>query len=334
MKTCAIRSILVCCLALSFSACGVLNLLMPNRPTTGRLEIIVYSQFVADKLADDPTATVQSVVDQNNLNQYSLVRIAGLGTEYHIGDRYGIISLSDVPLGTYTVHPLFMASSLDQSVTVTAGTKKTMTIVLPRVICHGYLVQSSFEDSAVRQAIAAGLERSEILTAANLEDATVLMTVLPTAFRADGRYSPDELIEGAIPDTIAGDTPLTFSLSYDDNAYHPAVAATIKAQLEAYHAVGEVELNPLTWVALTALYSAGSNYDLARIGWSFTSNNPVPFLQRIFTATGYAGADYTMLSQQIDTALAAGDATGYLELVELLHTLLVDKGLFIPLFQQ
>jgi ABC-type transport system substrate-binding protein len=307
------------------------------KPKNGILIVNLYSQTIQD-FASSSGLSFESWIEENGVELASLIRVHGLDSEYYISDKYGRITISNVPPGSYTIHPLFMSTDHDLEVQVVSGGTTTRTIIMPDIVIQGYLVNACFQNADFRRALSVGLDRQAILTVLGWEYQPVY-TALPTMFNHDGLTlvtQIEEDVEAAV-ELFGAATNQEFSLKYNvnDSGTNASLASQIKATWVTYATVGNVALDEADdWASFVHDVYDNHNYQIARFGWSFDTNNPVAFLLRILGDSTHASATYSVLVTGLEAAQANLDIDTLLSLIDEANTLILEEGLFIPVYER
>ncbi len=304
-----------------------------SKPQNGNLVITLYCQSIQDSLTERTISLEQWVID-NQVELASLIYIEGLGPEYYIGDENGRIIISDVPPGTYTVHPVFMSTEHDITVQVVDEKTTARTIIIPDILIQGYLVHTGFMDANFRKALSVGIKREDILT--TLEwDYQPVYTALPTMFYQDGMYTNTGVVENAEAATtlFGATTAQNFTLKHNTSEAHASLASQIISQWGDYDAVGTITTSVTDWEIFTNEVYELHDYEVARFGWVFDSNNPLVFLRQIFDRTEYTSDAYSALVAEVEEIQSDMDAEAFLSYIDEFHTMILDEGLFIPIYE-
>lgn len=159
--------------------------------------------------------------------------------------------------------------------------------------------------------------------------------MLPSGFLHDGLDLTSAFTETGT--ALSGAPAGGFAITYNTNDAHQAIANEIINQwgLDA----GTVSTEDITFEDLNSLI-ASQNYDVARSGWIMDANNPISFLKLIFDSTGYTSTDYetiiAALEQAREDALAGTDYLSledFIDYTDQLHSIIIDQGLAIPLYE-
>jgi hypothetical protein len=299
---------------------------------SGTLKIIVYGQNVQNSI--DGGQTLEQVVDGMGTPLESLVRIIGLTPEYYMADQYGRITINNVPTGTYTIHPVFMNSSFDRTVTVPKAVTVSETIVLPTIQVETRLLSASWQTADIRKGLAAALLRADLLAVANPEPIKqACYKALPSDFSGDGLTLTALTENGSLANSLLPQSPISFTMKYNTNVYHTAVGNALKTRWETFDGIQTIMLEEHDWTTyLDTILNIG-NFDVARFGWGFSSNNPLVYFDRIMVYSGYSSTQSAALYFQLATAKAAGDVGAIMSLISQFHNLIMDEGLVIPLWE-
>jgi ABC-type transport system substrate-binding protein len=311
-------------------------------PGNGTIEITLYSEGVKTLIEDGTYDSVPALVDDWGISLASIVSIEGLpaeAPEYYMGDKYGVISIAEVPEGSYTVHPVFMTQSMDITAEATGDEIAEYEIIIPDLTIHGYMVRAGLEDADFHRAMAIGIDRSELLADAGLADSTdpaytELYSALPSGLFNDSLYTREEITESvSTAESLFNDrVPVDLTILYNTSDTNTAVANELGSQLDVYPEIGTVTVNGQIWRDYNLILAA-LDYHIARVGWSFDSNNPLAWIAYIFRTTGYSSTEYDELKADIEAAQESQDADTFLLYLNQIHSLLMDEGLFIPLYE-
>jgi ABC-type transport system substrate-binding protein len=307
------------------------------KPKNGTLIVNLYCQKIQNDAGSSGLA-FESWIDANGVELASLIRVHGLDPEYYISDKYGRITIANVPPGSYTIHPLFMSTDHDLEVQVVSGGTTTRTIIMPDVVIQGYLVNAGFQNAGFRRALSVGIDRESILTTLVWGHQPVY-AALPAMFYLDGFSPIASIVED--PDSavslFSDANELDFSLKYNQNeaGTNEPLAVQMKAQWETYDAVGTVTLDKAAdWTSFVTDVYDNHLYEVARFGWGFDTNNPVPFLRRIIDGSTHTSETYAAMVAGFEAAQANLDMEAFLSLIDEANTLILEEGLFIPVYEQ
>jgi basic membrane protein A len=301
---------------------------------SGILELSVYGQQ-AQNIMDTEGKTLEVIVDNWGTPLESLIRIVGLTPEYYMADRYGRLTIHDIAPGTYTIHPVFMNSNLDRSVTIPKVGTVSETIILPLMQVETRVVHATLHTVDIRRGLAAAIKRQELLSVAIPEpQKQACFAALPSSFSGDGLLltALEEDADKAAT-LLPTQNPISFTLRYNTNASHTEVGNALKTQWESFAGIDLVTLADYEWQQYldTILYTG--NFEIARFGWGFSSNNPLEYFERIMNFCGYSSAPGDYLISQLEAAKSAGDVAAIIDLVSEFHELVLDEGLVIPLWE-
>lgn len=298
---------------------------------TGTVKIHLYSENLKNHLDDGTYPDFDTMVETLDIELYSLVQIKGLTPEYYMGDKYGRITISNVPEGTYTVHPLFMNAANDIQVTVSELGPAQETILMPKNGTYGILVHSNFKTKEIRRALSIGISRADLLGDRAEPPA---YRILPAVFYTDGLFTSAAISESVSEaTTLLGGSSFDFTYIYNTSTNHQAVADYLKAKWESYANIGTVTLQELDWDTIQTTAYIDKNYEVVRFGWYSDSNNPYAFLEAIIDRTAYSSAELDQMTTELESALTAGDSEAFLDYLDRFHTLILDEGLFIPVYE-
>jgi len=317
-----VSSLLVC------SSCGFIEELFGGgEEALGSIELKVYAEGLDPGDLDeswnlDPIVTVTPAIHEKSV---------------FVGDGAGTISIADVPAGTYTLHALFLDNSLDITVTVSADTETTDTILVPTAGIDFFLINvnsdiPALRDPSVRLALSKAVDREAILTAAGVTR-NIARNLIPPQLLNDGIQSVISISESFddAEDMLSDMAQFDFELSYNDSDTSAAIAAALQGQLESLTAVGTVTLNSQVWG--DHLQNINSfNYDLARLGWALDSNNLLSFFDYLIGLTGYDDAGLNNLISQAQANIEDGDVQGYVSTVADIQNQLIDESIVIPVY--
>lgn len=265
------------------------------------------------------------------------------GQTLFVGDDEGYLRLSDVPAGSYTVHPLFAAESYDVTVQVQEGETTDEVVLTPDIGLYYFVFNTQsasvpeFGNAAVRKGFSVGTERQDLLTAIS-GDQTEAYTLLPPAFLNDGLSDSDltsvsEDREKANDYLDTGDTGVfDFEFLYNtvDDDTHKKIAEKWKQQMESLTNVGEV--TPVE-EALDTYLSLREQFDFqaARAGWLMDANNLSNYLKTLAEHSNYTNRGFTDLVTAADSALSNGSVDKYVTQVVAMHNHLIDNGVVLPI---
>lgn len=161
--------------------------------------------------------------------------------------------------------------------------------------------------------------------------------MIPSGLCNDGLGFSDYIIQSS--DVLSGSPPTPLTLTYNTSVKRQTQAEVIEAQWEAYNEVGEVTLESLEWSVFEEARQT-QNFYVIRFGWSLDANNPISFLKVIFDSTGYTSTEYenivAALEQAQEDALAGTDYLSldeFLDYADRLHSIIINQGLAIPLYE-
>ncbi len=302
----------------------------------GRFEIHLITQAIADELEGNPDALVDG-----GWELYSLLKISDLEQEFYIGNQQGVISVPNVPPGSYTVHPVFMGTDLDVNIEAVANEITRRTIVIPDMRLEYYAVNpESVTDARFRRELASALDRDAVM--ADITDETLtytsLYTLLPSAMLNDGLALNSSVVESG--SVLSGTAGKDLTISYNENSTHGEVAASIKSQWEECGDIGTITTSGMSWDSLSTLRD-NIDFEIIRSGWLMDSNNPIAFLKYLIEMVGFTSSEYNAIIAELEGAhadallnldyLSAADYIGY---TNQLHDLILDEGLVIPIYER
>jgi hypothetical protein len=275
--------------------------------------------------------------DESNIKPIVQVEPAIGGKQLFVGDQAGLIHITDVPEGTYIIHPLHLPDSIDVSVDVVSGGVTTKKIKTPEsglvycVINTDSQVQE-LKNSSLRTALAQAVDRGAVLNSFS-SDKDAALNLLPEIFYHDGLEGLANVDESA--DENPGlDAPFSFELLYNDSAEsteNQSVAAALEEQWGDLSFVSDVTLNPQDWSTYQSKLDDPS-LETARAGWLLDSNNVLVFFQKLIDQANYENSTLTGLLDAAQGALDSGQIDEYTSTLILIHDHLIEHMVVIPLY--
>lgn len=290
----------------------------------GELKITSYAESVdEDTLGDD-----------SNIKPVIHVEPAIGGMRLFVGNQTGLIHITDVPEGTYTIHPLHLPDTYDVLVDVAPGEVTTRKIIIPQsglVYCviNTDSTVEELADSDVRMALAQAVDRNAVLDSFS-SDETPALNLLPALWYHDGLNGLTDVDVSSVEDPGL-DSPFSFNLLYNETPENQSVAQTLESQWEALSFVSEVSGESQDWN--TYLNSReGSSLHTARAGWLLDSNNILIYFQKLIEQSRYEDAALTQLINTAQSALDSDQVDEYTSTLVLIHDHLIEHMVVIPLY--
>lgn len=265
------------------------------------------------------------------------------GETLFVGDNEGYLRLTEVPAGSYTIHPLFADDSYNVTVQVQEGATTEEVILTPDTGLYYYIfnTQSStrpeFGSADVRKGLSAGTVRSDLLATIS-ENPTVAHTLLPPAFLNDGLSASD--LTSVTEDTTTADTLLSsgassefdfeFLYNTESNDTHRKIGEEWETQVDPLTNVGAltlVEESFDTYLSRREQF----NFEAARAGWVMDANNLSNYLKSLADHSNYSNQAFADLVSAAENALSNGNIAEYVTQVVAMHNHLIDNGVVLPI---
>lgn len=313
-------------------ACVLFTMSCEQGLETGSISLQVYSEAFTDPTTIETSYNLESIV---------VIDPAIDGQELFVGDGAGVIQISDVPTGSYDIHPAFSADSYDITIEVNAGETTEEMIMVPRMGLYYYIVNVSSDvtalaDSDVRTALSKAADRDAIVATVD-STLPVALDLLPPQLLYDGLSGLDQITEDqtAAETLLSGTSSFDFDLLYNQTSSnkHQTIATEFKSQMEALSAVGTVTLvsqDYSTWLDRMA----DGTFDVARMGWVLDANNPLNFFELLMSQSGYSSTTLDTLVTEAQDELDNGDLTAHAAKLVEIHDHLLDAMVVIPIYYE
>lgn len=265
-------------------------------------------------------------------------------SETVVTDALGWYDFGTVDAGIYTIKPRYMDSVSATEIVVGKGEAVTETILIPSITIAYYLFNGStapVDSRATRTILSKAIDRSAIITAVGGGSVvSPLVSLIPDGlsgtWSADAQQFTEDLTAAQ---TALGSGTIGLTISYNSNvdtSLNHAVATEVKAQWDVIDdsdsnsGTVTIDLNAMSWDAFLQLRDADKNFQVARGGWGYDSNNPLLMFK---VQVNIETPEYTDLLSDAQTALDNKDFADFEAGILALNDYLVDSCLIIPLYQ-
>lgn len=265
------------------------------------------------------------------------------GQTLFVGDSEGYLRLTDVPAGSYTVHPVFADASYDVTVQVQEGATTEEVVLTPDTGLYYYIfnTQSSnvpeFASADVRKGLSAGTVRRDLLDTIS-EDPTEAYTLLPPAFLNDGVSASDltsvtediSTADSLLGSGASGEFGFEFLYNTESNNTHKKIGEEWETQVDPRTNVGTITLVEESFETYLTRREQ-FNFEAARAGWVMDANNLSNYLKTLAEHSNYSNQAFTDLVAAADSALSSGNVDEYVTRVVAMHNHLIDNGVVLPI---
>ena len=285
------------------------------KPTTGTLKVRAYSESYTDPTTISASSPIDAILTVTQPDGSSKTMVT---------DHLGYLEIGTATPGTYTIQPRYLGSSTSQSFVVTAGQTTTGTMLIPQMGIEYYLLnpaKAPTNTKTTRLALAQAISRAAILSSVS-SSATVAYSTISPLLSGTGFSSAHALTE-APGQNLSG---VTLEILFNTNAAHQTRATMVQTQWQSAGAA--VTTTPLVWATFVTTRDTDHNFQVARGGWGFDSNNPLSF----YTAQTFLSGDtaYQALLTQAAADLAALSMTAFDSDIVALNDYLIDNALILP----
>ena len=267
------------------------------------------------------------------------------------GER-GVLEITEVPPGNYTIQPLHASGSYAKSVTVEPGQAATVDVPTPAAGIYSYVFNHAadtppFSSADVRGAFNIAIDRSAIVAELAADPDLDFDSAPEPAYS----YIPTSLQESDWSVTTIADAdttgandllssqsaPFSFEVLYNDGDNpHGITADYVLADIEALNNVGGYTGQSVDFSDLISRYADG-DFELIRFGWLLVSNNLYEYFAAItddyWIKASYDSSELDTLLADMKSALDSGDLDTYEQRILAVNELLITDALGMPVYE-
>ena len=273
------------------------------------------------------------------------------GKDLYVSDLAGVVSLSDVPVGTYSIRPALASDEWRISVTIREGQTETASLPVQIAEPIWLILKTSsnppLDDPSFRRAMAYALDRDTLKGVASGADSTAtyepLVSFVPVTC-LNGAWTAS--LDGFSYDLSAANSAaisfsdVSFSVETNaGNAVREALLPIVAANVEAIDAVLTITTLSLPFADVVDHVISTGEYDAALLGLGSSDNNLALSFRNVFVddSLGTSPVSVPGLSEAVtacENAIGDGSLEKYQNTLVTINNLLVEFVPWVPVMSK
>lgn len=258
------------------------------------------------------------------------------GKTIFVGNGAGVISISDVPIGEYKIHPLYLNTDYDINIQVQKNERVVRELLFPAtgIYYYCYNVNNVNNENQVikesRQYINQIIQREKIVELFNNNQIVALDLISPE-LKNDGLENITQISVSSSMNSQYTSDQIKLDIIVNNTEANVAIAYEIKKQLDNLKIFSQSDIRIFPWKEFLAVKDS-MNYQFARAGWLMDSNNIINYYKNLSWQTGYTGEEFEKHMKKAEKYLEIGNKDLLTKELIYLHEILLEEAIVLPLY--